>query len=198
MIQDNEVESMHSEFDTASPRIGIRLRKRRQALRMTLKQVSESSGLTEGYLSQLERGVSSGSISSLQKICAVIGLEVGELFSQPDTASPRVTRFRDSEGFSYGVKGRKLRLTPNEFDHLEMFVGMFEPGGSTGAEAYSHGSSEELILVIEGEVEVTLGVQVFTLHALDSIPFSSSVPHRVQETGGNKATVLWGMSPRSF
>ncbi|QUL81200.1 cupin domain-containing protein [Brevibacterium sp. SMBL_HHYL_HB1] len=165
---------------------------------MTLKQVSESSGLTEGYLSQLERGVSTGSISSLQKICAATGLEVGELFSEPDSTGPKVTRFRDSEGFSYGVKGRKLRLTPNEFDHLEMFVGVFEPGGSTGADPYSHGSSEELILVIEGQVEVTLGSQVFTLHALDSIPFSSSVPHRVKETGGNKAIVLWGMSPRSF
>lgn len=198
MIQNKDVESAPPGIDTTSPHIGTRLRKRRQALRMTLKQVSKASGLTEGYLSQLERGVNSGSIRSLQKICVAIGLEVGELFSRPDPASPRVTRFHDSEGFSYGVKGSKLRLTPNGFDHLEMFMGIFEPGGSSGAEAYSHGSSEELILVIEGQVDVTVGEQVFTLQALDSIPFSSSLPHRVQESGGNNATVLWGMSPRSF
>lgn len=178
--------------------IGGRLRKRRQALRMTLRQLAESAGITEGYLSQLERGIASGSVRTLQKVSDALGLVVGELFSATNHSVPHVTRFHDTEAYAYGVRGRKLRLTPNGFDHLEMFLGIFEPGGSTGPEPYSHGTSEELVLVIEGQVDVTIGEQTYTLHAMDSIPFSSALPHRVRESGGDRATVLWGISPRSF
>ena len=181
-----------------APTVGERLRKRRKALGMTLRQVAEASSLTEGYISQLERGLNTASIRSLQNLGEVLGFAVGDFFSIPSQNGPSVNRFRDTGGLAYGVHGHKLRLTPNHFDHLELFIGILEPGGSSGDEAYSHGSSEELLLVIEGQVDVTLGEQTFTLYSMDSIPYSSSVPHRIQESGGSQAMVLWAMSPRSF
>jgi transcriptional regulator with XRE-family HTH domain len=181
-----------------TPSVGARLRKRRKALGMTLRQVADASNLTEGYISQLERGLTTGSIRSLQRLGDVLGFAVGDLFGLPASTGPAVARFGDTEGLAYGVRGHKLRLTPNHFDHLDLFIGILEPGGSSGNEAYSHGASEELFLVIEGQVDVTIGEQTFTLRAMDSIPYSSSVPHRIQESGGSRAVVLWAMSPRSF
>lgn len=178
--------------------IGARLRQRRKALRMTLKDVSEASGVAESFISQLERGIHTGSIRTLQKISAALGLVVGDLFSTEEAGGPRVIRFNPGDGFSFGENASKMRLTPRSFNHLEVFLGEFEPYGSTGVEPYSHGASEEVLVVLEGEVEVTLGGQTFALAALDSIPYLSRVAHRVAETAGRHAKVLWAMAPPSF
>lgn len=191
-------ESSTAKQDMEADHIGTRLRQRRLALRLTLRNVAEAAGLSEGFVSQLERGVHSGSIATLQKIAKVLGLEVGDLFTASWDNRPAVTRFTDQQGFSFGVDGRKLRLTPKHFNHLEVFIGVFEAGGSTGVEPYSHGDSEELLLVISGEVEVTVAEAVHRLSALDSITYSSSAPHRVREVGNATATVLWAIAPPSY
>lgn len=185
-------------YGETSEAIGARLRRRRKAKRMTLRQVAEEAGLAEGFLSQLERGVHSGSVRTLQKICKVLGLTVGELFDVAWDETPGVTRFVDARGFSFGIDARKARLTPKSFDHLEVFIGLFEPNGSTGVEPYSHGDSEELLLVINGEVEVTIGDVTHQLGPLDSLPYSSRQTHRLVEAVGRPATVLWAISPPSY
>ncbi|MGH3358269.1 MAG: helix-turn-helix domain-containing protein [Nocardioidaceae bacterium] len=178
--------------------IGARLRRRRQAKRMTLREVATEAGLSEGFLSQLERGVHSGSVATLQRICAVLGLSVGDLFDETWSQSPAVHRFTESQGFSFGVDARKLRLTPKSFEHLEVFVGTLQPGGSTGLEPYSHGDSEELLLVIEGEIVATIADSEHALSTLDSITYSSKSPHRVKAVGDSPARVLWAIAPPSY
>lgn len=178
--------------------IGARLRRRRLAKRMTLREVADGAGLSEGFLSQLERGVHSGSVATLQKIADVLGLTVGDLFEESWAASPAVHRFTESQGFAFGVDARKMRLTPKSFQHLEVFLGMLEPGGSTGVEPYSHGDSEELLLVLDGQVEVTIGDTIHQLSQLDSITYSSRSPHRVQASTEGPARVLWAIAPPSY
>lgn len=181
-----------------SDSIGDRLRRRRKAKRLTLRQVAEATGLAEGFISQLERGIHSGSVRTLQKICEVLGLPVGDLFLETWAEAPAVRRFTDNHGFSFGENARKMRLTPRTFDHLEIFVGFLEPGGSTGIEPYAHGDSEELVLVISGTVDVTIGNDVHRLEAMDSIPYSSRLAHRVLEVAGKPARVLWAIAPPSY
>lgn len=190
--------SMHGGPHNDHESVGQRLRRRRKAKRMTLREVAAQTGLAEGFISQLERGVHSGSVRTLQKLSAALGLDVGDLFEESVNGSPAVNRFVDTIGFSFGVDARKSRLTPKSFDHLEVFLGVLEPYGSTGVEPYSHGDSEELLLVIDGEVEATVGDQTFHLSALDSLPYSSSKAHRVAESAGEQATVLWAIAPPSY
>ena len=66
-------------------------------------------------------------------------------------------RTEDRGYVSWGTFGRKALLTPKPFEALEVVAASFEPGGSTGAEPYAHGDSEEMLLVVAGEVELTLG-----------------------------------------
>jgi len=178
--------------------VGARLRRRRLAKRLTLRAVAEGAGLSEGFLSQLERGVHSGSVATLQRIAAVLGLGVGELFEETWSAEPAVHRFTQHEGFAFGVDARKARLTPKSFQHLEVFLGTLQPGGSTGVEPYSHGDSEELLLVLEGDIEATIDNAVHSLSALDSITYSSRSMHRVKAVGDHPARVLWTISPPSY
>ncbi len=79
-----------------------------------------------------------------------------------------------------------------------MIAAEFEPGGSTGDEPYTHGDSEELLLVIEGTVHVQLDTEVHELRAGDSVHYRSSTPHRVSNPGDERAEVLYVITPPSY
>lgn len=199
-IDVNEASVPSSESGSVEPGLGDRLRRRRKALGLTLRDVAESSGLTQGFLSQIERGQANASVKALQSICAVLKLDVGALFRPVDEyGRGRVQRFADAQGFSFGDGATKIKLTPSTFDHLEVLMGLFEPGGSTGVAPYTHGASEEVLLVLAGTVEVTVGHDTYTLGEFDSLHYHSNEPHRVAEaTGAAHARVLWTMAPPTY
>lgn len=178
--------------------VGERLRALRRARKLTLLAVASRAGISEGYLSQVERGVANPSIGTLRQIAEALGLKIGDLFAADFDTRPRVLRVDARPGLAFGVLGRKYRLTPTTQRHMEAFVGEFDPGGSTGDDGYTHGDSEELLLVIAGEVELTLDTDRHVMRAGDSIVYRSSTPHRLTETAGTPATVLWVISPPSY
>jgi mannose-6-phosphate isomerase-like protein (cupin superfamily) len=89
-------------------------------------------------------------------------------------------------------------LTPRPLEHLQVIVGELGPGGSTGDELYTHGDSEELLVVLDGMVSLQLGTEMFELRTGDSIDYRSSVPHRLSNVGGETAEVMWVISPPSY
>src|SRR5512146_2401365 len=134
--------------------VGERLRAIRRMRRCTLRTVAERSGLSEGFLSQVERGRSNASIASLRRIADALGVSVSDLFEPDGPPRPRVLRRDDRPALTFGVLGRKLLLTPKPLHHLEVFVGELGRGGSTGPEPYAHGDSEELFVVLSGSVQL--------------------------------------------
>jgi len=178
--------------------VGERLRAIRRIRRCTLRTVAERSGLSESFLSQVERGRANASIASLRRIAEALGVSVADLF-EPDGPPPaRVLRRDERPALNFGILGRKLLLTPRPLHHLEVFVGELDPGGSTGPEPYSHGDSEELFVVLHGSVQLELGGELHELDAGDSIDYRSSTPHRISNTGDDVAEVMWIISPPSY
>src|SRR5207253_2909275 len=130
--------------------VGERLRGIRVARRQTLREVAERAGLSESFLSQVERGRASASIASLRRIADGLGVSMADLFQPDALAQPRVLRRDERPTLAFGVLGRKMLLTPRPLQQLEVFVGEIDPGGSTGAEPYAHGDSQELFVVLGG------------------------------------------------
>ena len=60
--------------------IGAKVKAFRTAKKYTLKQLSEESGLSIGFLSQLERGLSSIAIDSLAKLATILGVSLSSFF----------------------------------------------------------------------------------------------------------------------
>ena len=178
--------------------VGERLRKTRLHRRMTLRQVADRAGLTQSYISQLERGRVNGSIGSLQRIATALGTTMAELFEPADSSPIRVVRKNARPTLVYGILGRKFLLTPTPLEHLEVFIGQFDPGGSTGAELYSHGDSDELFLVLSGSFELEVGDSKFTLAEGDCVNYRSSLPHRAVNIGTDVGEVMWMVSPPSM
>ena len=178
--------------------VGDRVRSIRQLRRLTLRDVAQRTGLSESFLSQAERGRTSASISSLQRIAEALGVAVSDFFSPDETGRPLVLR-RDARRFvAWGKLGRKALLTPKPFGHVEVVVAELEPGGSTGEEAYRHGDSEEVFYVLSGRVRLQLDQDVFELGPGDSVHYRSSTPHRVSNPGDDAAEVLFVISPPSY
>jgi len=180
------------------PELGERLRAIRLLRRLTLREVADAAGVSESFVSQLERGRSSASVATLQRLAAAVGIEVSDLFAGESQSGPRVLRRHERQLLEWGHLGRKALLTPKPFHSLEAVAAVFDPGGSTGDEPYTHGDSEELLLVLAGRVHVQLGSELLDLSTGDSVNYRSSTPHRVSNPGDETAEVLFVISPPSY
>src|SRR5881397_113488 len=91
--------------------VGERLRALRRFRRCTLRTIAARSGLSESFLSQVERGRSSASIASLRRIADALGVSIADLFEPESLPGPRVLRRNERPALSFGILGRKLLLT---------------------------------------------------------------------------------------
>jgi transcriptional regulator with XRE-family HTH domain len=191
---------MTSQIAEAQPvDVGERLRAIRTLRRATLKTVAERANLSESFLSQVERGRANASVGSLKRIAAALGVNVADLFEpNGSTTRPRVLRKEARPNLAFGTLGRKFMLTPRPLENLQVIVGELDAGGSTGDEPYTHGDSEELLVVLDGPVSLQLGSEVFELSTGDSIDYRSSTPHRLVNPGAETAEVMWIISPPSY
>jgi transcriptional regulator with XRE-family HTH domain len=179
--------------------VGERLRAIRRLRRITLKTVADRSDLSESFLSQVERGRANASVASLKRIAAALGVNVADLFEPNDsTVRPRVLRREARPTLTFGTLGRKFMLTPRPLEHLQVILGELDAGGSTGDDPYTHGDSEELLVVLSGIVSLQVGTELFELSTGDSIDYRSSSPHRLTNIGGEPAEVMWIISPPSY
>jgi transcriptional regulator with XRE-family HTH domain len=180
------------------PELGERLRAIRLLRRLTLREVAEAAGVSESFVSQLERGRSSASVATLQRLAAAVGIEISDLFAGEQQSGPRVLRRQERQLLEWGHLGRKALLTPKPFHSLEVVTAAFDPGGSPGDEPYTHGDSEELLLVLAGRVQLQLGRELLDLTTGDCVNYRSSTPHRVSNPGDEPAEVLYVISPPSY
>jgi transcriptional regulator with XRE-family HTH domain len=178
--------------------VGDRLREIRLLRHATLRTIAERAGVSESFLSQVERGRASASVASLRRIAEALNISVADLFDSSGPPQPRVLRRVERPSLSFGVLGTKRLLTPRPLRQLEVFVGELDVGGSTGTEPYAHGDSEELLIVLAGTVQLELGGELYELESGDSIDYRSSTPHRVTNLGAESAEVIWIISPPSY
>ena len=178
--------------------IGAGLRRARQRKGLTLREVADAAGVTESFLSQVERDVASPSIATLRRIAVALGLSIGAVF---DEVGPhgRLVRAGDRRVVTYpGLDARDEFLTDGAGARLQIILSVIEPGGGTGAEAYAHESDEECLLVLEGALDLWVGDETYHLDTGDAIRYSSRVPHRNQNPGPGQARVLFVLTPPSF
>jgi transcriptional regulator with XRE-family HTH domain len=178
--------------------VGSRLREVRRGQHRTLREVADAAGISESFLSQVERARVSASVATLRRIAVVLGVTVGDLFQETPSRQPTVLRAENRPTLTFGVFGRKFHLHTAPDRAFDSLLGEFDPGGSTGDEPYSHGDSEEFMLILEGSAQFQLGGETFFLGPNDSMVYRSSVPHRLVADSESGARVLWITSPPSF
>jgi mannose-6-phosphate isomerase-like protein (cupin superfamily) len=135
--------------------------------------------LSVSLLSQLERGVTSPSINSLLSLAHVLHVSVFDLFttSRPGEEVVRADRHRKVE-LRHGNLVYEL-LSPNSHGRFEVWLGRASEASpeDEGHDIASTHGAEEFLLVLDGQLQVTIGDTEHLLHAGDSVQFDSGRQH---------------------
>lgn len=178
--------------------LGTRIRSLRQARHLTLRDVAAHAGVTESFLSQVERDVTSPSIATVQRIARALDLSIAQLFAE-DVDSGRVVRREARRRIAYpGLRAVDEFLTSNMAGRLQVILSTIEPGGGTGAEPYTHDSDEEVAVVLAGVLDLWVGEEHYVLREGDAITFPSRLPHWNVNHGDVPVTVIFCLTPPSF
>jgi transcriptional regulator with XRE-family HTH domain len=181
------------------PDLGMTIRRLRESRQLSLKEVAARSGLTQSFLSQVERNLTSPSVASLRKVAQAYGVPLAALFQGESMPESRVVRRNERRQLIHpGRQWRDYLLTPNLTGKLQVILSVIEPGGGSGEEPYAHDSDEECVVVLRGRLEFWVGSDRYTLAEGDSIVFESRIPHRNRNPGPQQAEVLWITTPPSY
>ncbi|WP_332603737.1 helix-turn-helix domain-containing protein [Arthrobacter sp. S2(2024)] len=186
-----------SDVGRPNPRdqLGPNLRAIRRARSLTLREVAQRSRISEGWLSQIERGRSVPSIDILYRVASALDIAVHDLFQGPEQQQMAPLLEVDRPRIEWGEGGAyKTLITMRPDSAIDVFIGHFPPGASTGA-AYTHGDSSEVLLVMRGTVTTTVGGLTHVMHEGSSLEYRSSMPHFLTNKSTDNATVLWAVSP---
>jgi transcriptional regulator with XRE-family HTH domain len=178
--------------------MGQRLRDLRRRRGLTLQALSEESGVSTGMISQMERGVSSPSIRTLQRIAEALEMPIGWFFSDGPKSldtPPWVLRCRDRRSLAFGNNTiTKEILSPAGEGAIELLYVTIQPGGSSGEAAYTH-LGEDAGLVLEGSMWLQVNGERCLLNSGDAFRFPSTLPHRFDNPGPGRAVILWAVTP---
>jgi transcriptional regulator with XRE-family HTH domain len=178
---------------TTELQLGPRIRALRQARNITLRELAGRAGVTESFLSQVEREVTSPSIASVQRIARALDLSIAELFTE-EAPHGRVVRRAERRRIVYpGLRAVDEFLTSGLDGRMQVILSTIEPGGGTGDEPYAHDSDEEVVIVLSGQLELWVADELHLLEEGDSVTYSSRLKHR-----NRNPIVLFCVTPPSF
>jgi transcriptional regulator with XRE-family HTH domain len=178
--------------------LGSRIRALRQARGMTLRALADRAGVTESFLSQVEREVTSPSIASVRRIAGGLDLSVGQLFADEPRAA-RVVRRDGRRRVTYPALATVAEfLTLNAAGRLQVLIETIEPGGGSGEAPFTHDADEEVIVVLQGSVEVWLRDERYELGEGDALTLQPRLPHWQLNPGPTPAVLLVCVTPPNF
>jgi transcriptional regulator with XRE-family HTH domain len=198
--------------------VGRRIRELRKEKGLTLRALSDLTGRSIGFLSQVERGQSSISLTTLRELAASLGRPMAEFFGQldgelidrpPDQPTPTVeaaarpvwTLTRASADGSdvvfSGNRTFKLLSARTAGLTLEPLLVHIAPGGAMEEVDPGH-EGEEFAFVLKGELLYVIDGRELRLGPGDSMHLRSNVPHQIHNDGAEVTVVVSVLTPRLF
>ncbi|HVJ40441.1 MAG TPA: cupin domain-containing protein [Dongiaceae bacterium] len=180
----------------SGPAIGALLRARRQSLELTLEFVAVAAEITKGFLSDVERDKASPSVASLIRLCDVLNLPIGSLFSSVGSS---VIRKDERVPIKFGGSGiQDYLLSPSSAAKGQAILSEIAPGGGGGAGLYTLRCEEEFVFVLSGRVTIVIEGEETELGSGDAMTFDPRRPHTFRNTSSSKpAQALFMMMPPS-
>ncbi len=174
--------------------LGSLLRRVRSERKLSLQQAASAIGISTGFLSALERSQMSASVGTLRKLAHFYKINVLDLF-QPSQTNPYLVRPKDRKKLGAGP-GVQMELLAWGNTTMEPHIFRIAPGAGSGS-AYSH-NGEEFLHVLQGQLEISIAGQKYTLTPGDSLYFDSGTPHEWHNPGKRQTVVMWINTPPTF
>lgn len=164
---------------------------------MTAARLASEAEVSPALISQVERGTSDPSLDSLRRIARALGVPLFDLFDDRTEDVAHVVR--RSERMVIAAPGRGIayeRISAGG-SRVEVLEGVLPPGTASSDEPWAHPPSDEVVLVLEGELVVEVEGEGTLLAEGDGISFSSARPHRYRNDGDAPVRFLLTVTPPS-
>ncbi|MGU7784829.1 helix-turn-helix domain-containing protein [Burkholderia sp. PU8-34] len=177
--------------------LGNKIRALRQRLNLTLDEAAATAGISKPFLSQVERGRATPSITSLVRIAKALGVTV-QYFIDAPTEARSVCRANALQYFQFANSASSFARLTNLVDSRKLDAILVKmPAGQLPSEVTTH-AGEEFLYVMRGQVALTLEDRTFTLNAGDTAHYESTMAHAWHNTADEEALIVWVGTPRLF
>lgn len=181
----------------ANLKMGEKIRNIRKTQGLSLSVLADKIGKTSSYLSQVERGLAEPSITALREISKALKVPIF-YFLIEDQKHNAVVRKEDRKVLRFPGSNLTFELISPDLDHdIEMIEARLKPGASTLDKPLSH-NGEEVSIVVEGEMEITIGSERYELSKGDSIYYNANLPHKITSIGDEDLVFISAITPPNF
>ena len=177
-------------------KIGERIKNLRQLSSLTQEELAERANLTKGFISQIERDLTSISLDSLVQILEALDENISDFFKE---ASQEKIVYKGTDRVA--IEKEKIEkfelLVPGSTNRrLEPILLTLKKGEATPKEKPHEG--EEFGFVLRGRINLRFGREVLKLKKGECFYLSAEKEHWLHNSGSKEALVLWISSPPSF
>jgi transcriptional regulator with XRE-family HTH domain len=177
--------------ETASreQQVGDHLREVRTRQGFSVRALAARAGCSPSFISQVEHGRASPSISSLERLVQALGMTLGDFFRT--NTPPVVVRSHERTALAHARSRAQIEaLAPVGVGAaLEPLLITLEPGGQSDSQPYAPGG-DEFAFVCEGDVQLTVGEMVHRLTRGDAATFSGESPPHWENVGREPARIV--------
>jgi transcriptional regulator with XRE-family HTH domain len=173
--------------------LGARIRALRDAMDLSLRDLAERSGVSAPMLSQVERGETSPTLMTAERIASGLDLTLSQLLRLDEGG--HVVVIREGERRARSRRGHRTEeLTPPlPGQRADVSLHELEPGAATGRPGdppLHEPGARETAVVLDGAVALLIDDERHDLQAGDSVTFDADLPHHFSNEGEEPARFL--------
>lgn len=177
--------------------IGDKIKRLRVKNSLTQEELADRSELTKGFISQVERDLTSPSIATLVDILEGLGTNLKDFFNETIDEKIVFTKEDAFESENNEYKYVLQWIIPNaQKNSMEPILIDLEPGGRS-KEYYPH-EGEEFGYVIQGSIYLHVGAEKLKVRKGESFYFKANSNHYISNAGKTNTSVIWVSTPPSF
>jgi XRE family transcriptional regulator, regulator of sulfur utilization len=175
--------------------VGARVKALRESAGLTLRELTERSGVSTPMLSQVERGETSPTLTIAARIAAGLDLRLSQLLRLDEDGAVTIVRASQRQRGGNRRRGHSFEVLTSSQpgQRAELSRHTLAPGGATGAPddpPMHEPGSRETALVQRGSVVLVCDGQRYELHDGDCVTFDADLPHHFENPTGEEAALM--------
>ncbi|MEY8337697.1 helix-turn-helix domain-containing protein [Lachnospiraceae bacterium 62-35] len=175
--------------------IGNHLKELRILKGLTQEELANRAELSKGFISQIERNLTSPSIATLIDILQCLGTSIGEFFNEAPEEQIVFGKQDYFEKYDGELKNEIKWIIPNaQKNCMEPILLTLEAGGSTYPDNPHEG--EEFGYILQGSISIHLGSKIYKARRGEAFYYTADKQHFLTTRSG--AVLIWVSSPPSF
>lgn len=175
--------------------IGAKIKRLRLSNQLTLEELANRSELTKGFLSQLERDLTSPSIATLENILEALGTNLKDFFSEDEDEQIVFSKddFFENTQDDYKISYIIPNAQKNEMEPI--LIELKEDKKSMEIDPHD---GEEFGYVIQGKVTLVNGKEEYDVKKGETFYLKGNLPHYIINKNDTLAKVIWVSTPPIF